>query len=183
MSAFGQPICFRPRKLQCALSVLPFNHIHFLVVKARLCHWDFVHVFSCLLLYHWEFWNMFGCWDGIGERVKILEAVLMSLVHWKGRPLRLEVEVYKASRSWLYHCLVKCIHSAELKWVNLMVVQGLFHLFLLGCIQRSETFTCPSTILFIIRLEVFFVIPDFVKFLGASFSEPRTQLRSLSLLK
>ena len=182
MSACGQLICFRPWKLKCALSLLSFDHIHFLVVKARLCHWDFVEVFSCLLLYHWEFWNMFGCWDGIGERVKILEAVLMSLIYRKGRPLCLEVKVYEASRSRLYHCLVKCIHSAELKRVKLMVVQRLFHLFLLSCVQRSETFTCPSTIVFFIRLEVFFVIPDFVKFLGASFGEPRTQLRSLSLI-
>ena len=174
----------RHRKLQSALRFLCLDHIHFLVLKARLCHLDFVVIFSSHLLFHSELWDMFCCWDGIGEWVKVLEAVLMGLVYREWFPLCLEIEVDEAGWSRLYHSLVKCIHSAELKRVNLMVVQRLFHSFSLGLIQRSESFTNPGSILLISLREVFFVLPYFVKFLGATIGEPRTHLLwSLSLLK
>ena len=77
------------------------NHVHFLVVKARLSHRQFVHIFTGHLIRHLELWNMLGCGKCIGEWIKILESVLMSLVHRKGRPLSLEVEVDEASRARL----------------------------------------------------------------------------------
>ena len=163
MSARGSKRCSRIRKLQCALGLLPHNHIHLRVVKARLCHRDFIKLFSGHLVCHFELWNMLSCREGIRERVKILEAVLMSLVHRKGRPLCLKVEVDESGRPRLYHRLVKSIHGAELKRVKIMRVQRFLHLLFLGDVQRSKSFTNAGSSFFLVFLgEVFFVLPDFV---------------------
>ena len=90
-------IFIRPRKLQSALRLLPLDHIHFGVVKARLSHLDFIEIFSGHLLFHSELWNMLGCGECIRERIKKLEAMLMGLVYWEGFPLSLKVEVDEAS--------------------------------------------------------------------------------------
>ena len=176
-------IFIRPRKLQSALRLLPFDHIHFGVVEARLSHLDFIEIFSSHLLFHFELWNMLCCGECIGERIKILKAVFMGLVNRKGRPLCLKVEVDEASRSRLYHCLMKWIHGAKLKRVELMLVHRLFHLFSLRSVQRSESLTSPSSFLLVSLREVFFVLPDFVKFLGATVGETWKLLWSLSLIK
>ena len=67
-----------------------------LVIEARLRHRDLLKLFPLHLLLEVPLRHVLGFGDGAREVIQVLESVLVSLVYWKCRPLRLQVEVDEA---------------------------------------------------------------------------------------
>ena len=67
------------------------------MLEARFTHAKFFMPFAWQLLLNVEFGDVLDHGQWLWERIQILEAVLVGIVHWEGWPFHLQVEVDEAS--------------------------------------------------------------------------------------
>ena len=102
--------------------------------------------------------------------VQKLETVIVCLMQWERRSLRLLVEIDKARRTGLQLRLVVSIHRAELEGVEPVLVECLLALSMAGYgVKRAETISGLSIdVLLVFFREEFFVFPHLIKYARAS---------------
>ena len=141
------------------------------MTEAWLTHWYFFIDFPGHLFSEFEFRDVFVERQWWREVIQELEAMIVGLVYWEGRSLRLLVEVYETSWARLNLSLVVSVNGTELRWIHSVIMQRLFALSMASWRFKSvETVSSSAfnVILVFFRKE-FFVLPHLVQYARGSF--------------
>ena len=130
---------------------LALDKVIHLVVEAALTHLELVEVPPRWLQLEVPLRHMLGCCDRRWEVVKVLEPMLVGLVHGECWPLRLQIEVDEARRARLRHSLMEGIHCACLVEENLVVMLRLLPAFHVTLLQGTEPFSHTLDVLLVLH--------------------------------